>query len=144
MRAQLGAQAAASPAGLEALRKQVSELKREIDRAAENFLRAPAEVLDLIGAKLTAMKRQRDQHQAQIRRAKAASKSRDVDAQVQDLVSRIEHLGQELAAADPARRHEVFRLFVSRIDLSFGRVERGKRTECPFKSGQISPPHRRR
>ncbi len=137
LRAQLRAQAATSPAGLEAMRKQVSELNREIDRAAENFLRAPAEVLDLIGAKLTAMKRQRDQLQEQIRRAKAAAQPRDIDAQVQDLLSRIEHLGQELAAADPARRREVFRLFVSRIDLSFGRVERGKRTECPFESGEI-------
>ncbi len=30
-----------------------------MDRGAENYLRAPADLLDIVGAKLTAMKRQR-------------------------------------------------------------------------------------
>jgi hypothetical protein len=36
-----------------------------------------------------------------------------------------------------ARRQEVFRQLVSRIDLRFDKVQRGKRTECPLNSGEI-------
>jgi hypothetical protein len=38
----------------------VNERNREIDRAAENILKAPSELLNVIAEKLTAMKRERD------------------------------------------------------------------------------------
>jgi hypothetical protein len=46
-------------------------------------------------------------------------------------------LGEEMSKAQPARRREVFQLFVSRIDLRFNQVKRGKRIECPLHSGEI-------
>jgi hypothetical protein len=48
------------------LRRQLADLDREIDQAAQNFLRAPAEVLDLVGEKLTAMKRRRQHLQDEL------------------------------------------------------------------------------
>ena len=108
----------------------------EIDRAAENFLRAPAEVLDLIGEKLTALKRQRDHLQAELKAGKAAEEPTGTD-QIEALVGRLWRLGEEMEQAEPARRREVFRLMVSRIDLRFDKVQRGKRTECPLRSGEI-------
>ena len=61
--------------GTDGLRKQLADLDREIDRAAENFLRAPAEVLDLVGEKLTALKRQREHVQDALRAAEAAGQA---------------------------------------------------------------------
>ena len=49
-------------------------------------------------------------------------------------------LWEEIGEAEPARRREVFRQMVSRIDLRFGKSQRGKRTECPFQSGEIYLP----
>jgi hypothetical protein len=126
-----------SGTGVGGLRKQMADLDREIDRAAENFLRAPAEVLDVIGKKLTSLKRQREHINQELQEAVSAAKPQDIDVQVESAVGRLWRLGEEMAKAEPARRREVFRLFVSRIDLRFDRIERGKRVECPLKSGEI-------
>ncbi len=51
----------ATPADYSAARDRLAQAQR--DRAAENFLKAPAEVLALVSDKLTALKRRRDQLQ---------------------------------------------------------------------------------
>jgi hypothetical protein len=66
-----------------------------------------------------------------------SGKGDDKDAQVEAAVSRLWRLGEDRAKAEPARRREVFRQLVSRIDLRFDKIQRGKRTECPLKSGEI-------
>lgn len=43
--------------GVEDLGKRLTDLDKEIDRAAENFIRAPKEVLDVIGKKLSTLRR---------------------------------------------------------------------------------------
>jgi DNA invertase Pin-like site-specific DNA recombinase len=123
--------------GSDALQKQLNELNREIDRAAKNFLRAPEEVLDVVAEQLTAMKRQRDHLQKELRVGKTKQRPQDIDAEVEAVVGRLGRLREDLAKGDPARRREVFRLLVRRIDLRFDKVQRGKRTECPFRSGEI-------
>jgi hypothetical protein len=60
--------------GADGLRKRLAGLNREIDRAAENLLRAPAEVLGLIGEKLSALKRQRDHLQEELKIGKSANR----------------------------------------------------------------------
>jgi exonuclease VII large subunit len=131
-------QIAADPKLIDGLRRQLAELDREIDQAADNFLRTPTELLDVIGGKLSAMKRQREHVQQELHNAEAASKPQDVSAAVDAVISRLERLGQDIAAADPARRREVFRQLVDRIDLRFQHVQRGKRLECPVSGGEIT------
>jgi hypothetical protein len=80
--------------GTAALRRQIADFDREIDRAAENFLRAPSEVLDLIGNKLTALKRQREQLLDELRIAESAGKPRDIDREVETLVGDLWRLGE--------------------------------------------------
>jgi hypothetical protein len=137
LRRQLKQRGSAPKTGIEALGKQIANLDREIDQAAENFLRAPAEVLDLVGSKLTAMKRQRTLLQDELERAEAANRPLDVEAEVDAIAGRLWRLGEEMAQADPARRREVFRLLVDRIELRFDQIQKGKRTECPLNSGEI-------
>lgn len=112
-------------------------MDREIEHGAENFLRAPADLLDLVGAKLTAMKRQRTHVQDELRRLEAASKPGNMEGEVDAVVAHFWRLGEEMGKAEPTRRREVFRLLVDRIELRFDRVPKGKRTECPLKSGEI-------
>ena len=73
----------------------------------------------------------------QLKLSKASAKANETEAQVDAALSRLWRLGQDMAKAEPARRREVFRQLVSRIDLRFDKVQRGKRTECPLNSGEI-------
>ena len=131
-------QAAADPKLIEGLRRQLADLDREIDQAVENFLRTPAELLDVVGAKLTAIKRQREHVQGELQQAETAAKPKDITAAVDAVASRLERLGSEIESATPARRREVFRQLVDRIELCFDHVQRGKRLECPVASGEIT------
>lgn len=137
LRRQIEDRSKATPKETSDLRRQLADLDREIDRGAENFLRAPADLLDIVGAKLTAMKRQRTHAQEELRRLEAASKPGDMEGEVDAAVAHLWRLGEEMGRAEPARRREVFRLLVDRIELRFDRVSRGKRTECPLLSGEI-------
>jgi hypothetical protein len=137
LRLQINQRRTASGNGTGALRRQLTELNREVDQATANFLRAPAEVLDLVGEKLTALKRQRDHLQDELKLANSPERPQDLDTEVEAVVGRLWRLGEDMAKAAPARRREVFRLLISRIDLRFGRVRRGKRIECPLQSGEI-------
>ena len=140
LRVALGRQIASRPASAKETAKfqrRLADLDREIDRAAKNFLRAPSEVLDLVGQKLTALKRQRENVQDELHRVEAAGRPQDTDAQIEAAVARLWRLGEDLGKAEPARRREVFRLLVDRIELRFDHVNRGKRVECPLNSGEI-------
>ncbi|HZL87852.1 MAG TPA: hypothetical protein VFB96_05700 [Pirellulaceae bacterium] len=111
------------------------DVDREIDRAADNFLRAPAEVLDLGGNKLSALKRQRDHLLDELHVVECAGKPRDIGRDVDALVGNLWRLGEEIAKADPARKREVFRQMVDRIELRFDHIKQGKKTACPLRSG---------
>jgi site-specific DNA recombinase len=137
LRQQIDQRRAGSPKDTADLRKQLADLDREVDRAAENFLRAPAEVLDLVSNKLTALKRQREHVQNALRAAQAVTKPMDAAGDVDAAVARFWRLGEELGKAEPARRREVIRLFVERIELRFDQVKQGKKVLCPLRSGEI-------
>ena len=126
-----------SSKGSGGLSEQLAKRERDIDRAADNFLRAPAEVLDVVGKKLTGLKRQREHLQHELRQAESVTRPQDVDAEVETAVARLWRLGEDLGQAEPARRREVFRLLVDRIELRFDRLPTGKRTECPLRSGEL-------
>lgn len=122
---------------VESLRRQIVDLDRDIDRAADNFLRAPADVLDLIGQKLTSLKRQRQLVEAELRSKEKTGDCTDMMVEVDAVLGRLSHLGEDLENAEPARRREVFRELIDRIELRFDKKPRGKRIECPLQSGVI-------
>lgn len=137
IRRQLSKGPATNPKAVEGIRKQLASLEGEISQAAENFLRTPPDLLDIVGAKLSAMKRQREHLEKEIKLAELSAKPRDVEAEATAIAARLEELGSDLAKASPARRREVFAYLVERVDLRFSRKQRGKRVECPFESGAI-------
>jgi hypothetical protein len=69
VRRQLEARQKPSKQDAAALRKQLARLDSEIEQAADNFLRAPADLLEIIGTKLSAMKRQRQDLAEALQRA---------------------------------------------------------------------------
>ena len=46
-------------------------------------------------------------------------------------------MGTDLVEAEPARRREVFRELIERVELRFDKKPRGNRVECPLLSGEI-------
>lgn len=133
----LGERQKAGRVDLDGIRRQLNDLDREIDRAVDNFMRAPTEVLDLVGQKITALKRQREHVQGQLRSLELASDPTDAADEVETLMRRLSCLGTDLVEAEPARKREVFREMVDRIELRFTKKPRGKRIECPLESGLI-------
>jgi hypothetical protein len=57
--------------------------------------------------------------------------------EVDAVVGRLRRLSEDLATAEPARRGEVFRPFMDRIELWFDQVQTGKKLKCPLPSGVI-------
>lgn len=121
----------------DAIRRQIGDLDREIERATENFLRAPSEVLDLVGEKLTGLKRQRDHVREQLRAIETANGPATATDEAETTIARLGRLENDLLNGEPARRREVYRELIGKIELRFEKKPRGKRTECPLQSGLI-------
>jgi hypothetical protein len=121
------------------VRRQLADLDREIDRAAENFLRAPSEVLEIVGQKLAAMKRQRGHLQDELEAAELAERPKERACRSRGRGGPPVAFGEDedMAKAEPAHRREVFFQMVERIDLRCDKIQRVKRTECPLRSGEI-------
>jgi site-specific DNA recombinase len=137
LRRQIDQRQKSDSTGKDGLKKQIADLDREIERGTENFLRAPADVLDLLGKKLSALKRQRDYLADQMKATSSNVKTKDRDSRIEAVIARLWRLGEDMVKAEPARRREVFRQMVDRIELRFDKVKKGKRVECPLLSGEI-------
>jgi hypothetical protein len=137
VRRQLEARQKPSKQDAAALRKQLARLDSEIEQAADNFLRAPADLLEIIGTKLSAMKRQRQDLAEALQRTTKPVREANIDREVEAVTARLWRLGEELEQAKPERRRELFNLLVDRIDLRFDKVRRGQRVECPLICGEI-------
>jgi hypothetical protein len=78
------------------LRRQIATLDRDIDRAADNFLKAPPEVLGMMVEKLASMKRRRDALAGELRETRSADNPRDVELTVKAAMARLAQLRAEL------------------------------------------------
>jgi hypothetical protein len=128
---------AGGPQSTDAIRRQIGDLDREIERATENFLRAPSEVLDLVGEKLTGLKRQRDHAREQLRAIETANGPATATDEAETTIARPGRLGNDLLNGEPARRREVYRELIDKNELRCEKKPLGKRTECPLLSGLI-------
>ena len=73
----------------------------------------------------------------QLRAFELASDPQDASGEVDAILARLTCLGTVLVEAKPARRREVFRELIHRVELRFDKKPRGKRVECPLQSGLI-------
>lgn len=123
---------------IDSLRRKVRKLDHDIDRAAERLLSVPDDLMDVLVPKLSNMKRERERVQCELQQSELAAAPVAVDVEAKRVAAKLWTLADELDKADPARVRELFKQFVSRIDLRFDHVQRGKRMECPFSKGEIT------
>jgi hypothetical protein len=122
---------------VDAIRRRIAEIDRAIDRAADRLLSAPDDLMDVLAPKLSGMKKDRERLLTGLRSAEIACGPVDVESEARARVERLWTLTEEIQEADPARVRELLRNLVSRIELHFEHVQRGKRLECPFSHGEI-------
>jgi DNA invertase Pin-like site-specific DNA recombinase len=122
---------------VDAIRRRIAEIDRAIDRAADRLLSAPDNLMDVLAPKLSGMKKDRERLLMELRSAEIACGPVDVESEARARAERLWTLTEEIQEADPARVRELLRNLVSRIELHFEHVQRGKRLECPFSHGEI-------
>jgi len=96
----LRARETADPAVVEALRAKVGQLDQELEQGAKRLLRAPDDVADLLGAELSATRRERDRVAGEPE-AMERTKPADIDAEADAAVDRLWTLRTELDRAKP-------------------------------------------
>lgn len=141
IRQRLEAQAKGGTLDVDRLRKKLADLNREIDQAADRFLKAPAEVAELLLPKLSAMKAERDKAKAALESANRSRRAdRSIEAQTDAALAKLEAVLTDLESIDThGRGHELVRRLVSRVQLWFERVDVGRRTEYHCTLGLIEP-----
>ena len=122
---------------LDRIKRRIRQLDKQIDRAAERLLTAPEDLMDILAPKLSVMKKERQRLQEELSSLDSQLQPKDVLAEVDAAVNRLWSFGDELQKAKPERLRELLQQAVSRIELRFKHVQRGKRMECPLVSGEI-------
>jgi DNA invertase Pin-like site-specific DNA recombinase len=135
-----------APEAIRRLRKQVEALDGEVRQAAQNVLRCKDNV-DLLNDHLTTVRRKREKLARQLAETEqvATTPTTQAAAVVRATIGKLATLRQRLQDAVAANRDtkvtaklaEVFRLLVSRVDVYFRPVERGKRTWHEFARGVV-------
>jgi DNA invertase Pin-like site-specific DNA recombinase len=137
IKARLAAQRAEAPNQASALRAKLVDLDGQLESGARRLVRCPDNIADLLAGELSTMRVERDRVAAELASLEAAGQASDLDELADRKARALWTLGQELGSADPARLREILRSVVDRIELHFGRIEKGTRVECPFSHGII-------
>jgi hypothetical protein len=124
------------PAHVETLRKQLADLDGRIKQGAKRLLAAPDDIADLVAAELSKVRGERDGIACQLE-AMENSEDLDIEAETEATLQQLWSIGEELKSAPLPRLRELLRRMVARIDLEFGRKEKGTRVERPFSKGTI-------
>lgn len=94
-------------------------------------------MLDLVGGKLTTLKRQRDLAREQLQAIETANGPTIATDEAETTIARLGRLKQDFLNGEPACLREFYRELIERIELRFEKKPRGKRTEYPLQSGLI-------
>jgi hypothetical protein len=118
-----------NPADVDALRRRVAELDKQVACGTKRLLQAPDDVADLLAAELSKLRQNRDRLARELsNRAPAV----DLEAEADALADRLWNLAEELRKAPPPRLRGLVHQMVTRIELRFHRKDQGRRTIHPF------------
>ncbi len=129
---------ATAPETVRRLEKRLAELDTEIRQAAQNVLRCKENV-DILNDGLTALRSDRAKLARQLVEAEQAQAVPVEQAaeQVEEALRRLDTLRERLADAPPDKLGDVLRLLVSRVDVYFEPVEKGRRQWYRFSKGVV-------
>jgi site-specific DNA recombinase len=131
IRKQLAAKVApAEPGQVESLKKKLAECNRRVEKWTENVLDADPDVKDLLSAKLSGLRKERDRladELAKLDTTKAKpGKPSDLDGDAERIASHLWTLADDLRRAEPARVRELFNRMIESVELWFNDATRGK------------------
>jgi site-specific DNA recombinase len=131
--------APAEPGQVESLKKKLAECNRRVEKWTENVLDADPDVKDLLSAKLSGLRKERDRladDLAKMDRVTAKPKQpTDLDAEAERIAGHLWTLADDLHRAEPARVRELFNRMVESVELWFDHIPRGKQTICQLSNG---------
>jgi len=121
----------AEPGQVEAMKRKLAECNQRVEKWTENVLDADPDVKDLLSAKLSGLRKERDRLADELAKldttTTTSKKPADLDAEAERVASHLWTLAADLHRAEPVRVRELFNRMVDRIELWFGDVTRGTR-----------------
>jgi len=121
---------------LSGLKRKLTSLDVDIDKAADRLLRADDDLMDILSPKLRAMRQDRDRLAARLE-SEVITKN-NPNREVRQAMDRLKTLSEDLQAdTHPERRRHVFQQLVSRIVVDFEQTKQKGRTVSKVTGGQI-------
>ena len=104
------------------LQARIDKLSKQIDTGAEKLLAAPANLTEILTAKLQSWQQERDQLKAQLQAHKRPQEATtdDVDGMVDAIMGELQTLQECYNEADPGLLRSAFGRLVSKVELWFG------------------------
>ncbi len=116
----------------------MAELTKELDRGVERALKCDDALADILLRKLAETRRERDRLAAELADQEPSRRKSDIDAEADAVLAELNQLSTGLNEKDdPGTIRDVLQRMVTRIDLTFDHIPRGKRIECPMSKGTI-------
>jgi DNA invertase Pin-like site-specific DNA recombinase len=137
LRAQLAARGPDNAGRARTMRGQLADLDRKIDQGAERLLAAPADLTEMLTAKLREWQEQRGRLQRELEALERVQPTGDPEALVERAIARLAQLRDWLNQCDPARLREVIRQAVSKVECWFEHAPYGRREKSVLSRGLI-------
>jgi site-specific DNA recombinase len=139
IQARMESRQVADPSEINATRRKIADLDKEIEHGTKRLLRAPDDVADLLAGELAKIRREQERLTADLNDMEdVKGRDNDAAARAKQLAGQIWQLSEKLSSAPPAKVREVLSRFVARVSLTFDKIKKGTRVECPFLSGSIA------
>ena len=135
----LAARRRPAPVNADRLRKQITDLDRQLDQGADRVLSAPENLVGTIYAKLDQLKAERDQLQAQLQAAGShrIDTGGDDEGKIEEALDALRILRKAFTEAEPADVRELLSTVVSKVELRFAHREKGGREVNELQGGTI-------
>lgn len=134
---QLDGRGKPDPTQAKKVRAQLAKLQHQIDQGAERVLSAPAELVEVLSAKLRGWQEEQRRLKTELDGLDKPKAKGKAGPSVDEVIAPLWELEKRLATANPAMVREVIRQTVSRVECHFERRERAGRMVRTLARGLI-------
>jgi DNA invertase Pin-like site-specific DNA recombinase len=128
---------ASRPQAVEALKRQIADLTRRIDRGNENLAVLPPDRLAGVVAKVREWEAQRAELTAELDRANRRAEVADLEERIAAAEKALWTLRESIDKADPPLVRSLLRELVERIELRWAHWGTAKTTRCRLEGGVV-------
>jgi DNA invertase Pin-like site-specific DNA recombinase len=120
------------------LERQLKELAQKIQKATDRLLFVEADLMPECATALRGLKEERDRLTAELEALRKPTTARaEVEEVIQTVEQQMKRLREAVVESDPSLVRAVLQDMVSKVELHFEQVPRGKRTSSRFTRGVI-------